>query len=255
MTITTTHMTKATTARPRARRAMIACAGAGALMVGAAAAANADTEVEPPAEFTSAFTTTATPDNVVDADGEPTPGEEGATGTFTFMINSDTETICYDIALTGVTPPYESPARTATHIHEAEAGAAGPPRLAFPNPTGPNGEETGDVLTSTGCMQGPFTTGIEDDEGEDTGAGFSLTQIEEDPSAFFGDTHTSQFTAGAVRGQLQQIPVGGVETGFGGTAMANADTGMSTALLAGAGIAGVGAIALTSAVVVRRQRG
>lgn len=257
--MTTLHLTSnptppKTPRSQRARRALLACAGAGALAIGAASTAAADTEVEPPAEFTSAFTVMATPDMVIDSEGEPAPGEEGAVGAFTYMINSDEEIICYELELTGVTPPYESPARTATHIHEAPAGEAGPPRLAFPNPTGPDGEESGDVLTSSGCMQGPFTTGIEDDNGDDTGSGFSLSEIEDDPGAFFGDTHTADFPAGTVRGQLTQIPIGGVETGFGPTAT-EAGSGVNPALLAGAGIIGAGALALAGAAIVRRQQG
>ncbi|MGQ2940211.1 MAG: CHRD domain-containing protein, partial [Aeromicrobium sp.] len=136
-------------------------AAAGLLLTGPAA--HADTEVDEPSSFTSAFTVMATPGNVVNNDGVAAPGEEGATGTFTFRINSDEEIICYDIRLEGVSGDYESPARTATHIHQADAGQPGPPRIAFPNP-----EPVGDgPRTASGCLQGPFTTGIEND-GVDT---------------------------------------------------------------------------------------
>ncbi|QGK72191.1 CHRD domain-containing protein [Allosaccharopolyspora coralli] len=177
--------------------------------------AHADDEVPEPAEFTSMLTTMATPDMVVNSDDQPSPGEPGASGTFTFRINSDDEIICYDIVLNGVTPPYDSPARTATHIHEAAAGTSGPPRLVFPDP-----EDAGDgTLRSEGCMQGPFTTGLTgDDDVTDTGEGFSLAQLEAAPEQFFADTHTSQFTDGAVRGQLSMVPMGGAETGGGATA-------------------------------------
>jgi len=215
-------------------------AAAGLLVAATAGPAAADTPVPEPDRFTSAFTVMATPDEVIDNDGNAVAGEEGATGTFSFRINSDQEIICYDIRLDGVTPPFESPARTATHIHEAAAGEAGPPRLAFPNPEGDG------TLTSSGCMQGPFTTGIERD-GADTGEGFSLKQIEADPAAFAADTHTSAFAAGAVRGQLSPMPVGGVETGAGGTAA----SGWSSAAVAGAfGAAGLGALGV---VALRRR--
>ena len=127
-------------------------------------------------------------------------------------------------SLEGVTGEYQSPARTATHIHEAEAGSAGPPRLAFPNPTGDDWKRT-----SFGCLQGPFTTGLNGTNGrelshqthlrlskvyyadefslsylEDTGTGFSLTEIEANPSGFFADVHTATYVAGAVRGQLEK---------------------------------------------------
>jgi len=136
-----------------------------------------------------------------------------------------------------------SPARTATHIHQAAQGKAGPPRIAFPNP-----EDAGDgTLRREGCMQGPFTTGIMAG-GADTGAGFTLDQIEADPAAFFTDTHTAKNTAGAVRGQLTAVPMGGVATGAGGTSSSDgtwAPTALGAALLVG--VAGVG-------VVARRRR-
>ena len=174
-----------------------------------------------------------------------TPGEPGASGTFTYMINSDTEVICYDISLTGVTPPYQSPAKTATHIHQGDAGQAGPPRIAFPNPE----DDGSGTLTSSGCLQGPFTTGVVAN-GADTGEGFTLDQIEADPSAFFTDTHTAAFAAGAVRGQLTAIPVGGVETGAGGTSVL-ADDG-STGTVVGL-IGGSALLAAGGALLLRRR--
>lgn len=100
----------------------------------------------------------------------------------------------------GVTGPYESPATTATHIHEAALGQAGPPRIAFPNPEpADSGPEV--VKRSSGCLQGPFTTGIQAN-GQDTGTGFTLAQIEANPAGFFTDSHTAAFVPGVVRAQL-----------------------------------------------------
>lgn len=203
--------------------------------------ASAETEVDRPDSFTSAFTVNATPDAVINPEGESAPGEDGTSGTFTFMINSDEEIICYDITTRGVTPPYQSKAKTATHVHQAVAGKNGPPRLSFPNPEG-DGEER----TSSGCLQGPFTTGLEGEDGNDTGEGFSLKSIESDPSGFSADTHTSAYVPGAVRGQLTEMPVGGVETGLGG---ASADSSPAAAGLAAGLLLAVGA----GAVVVRRR--
>lgn len=101
----------------------------------------------------------------------------------------------------GVTGPYDSPAVTATHIHEATEGQAGPPRIAFPNPEpADSGPEV--VKRSAGCLQGPFTTGI-DADGADTGTGFTLAQIEANPTGFFTDSHTVVSTPGVVRAQLE----------------------------------------------------
>jgi hypothetical protein len=234
---------------PTAKAGLGAATVAAALFAWSTPAGAADDPVDEPAAFTSMYTAMATPDMVVNPDGVPTPGEAGATGTFNYRINSDDEIVCWDITLNGVTPPFESPARTATHIHQAATGAAGPPRLAFPNP-----EDAGDgTLTSSGCMQGPFTTGILDDDGVDTGEGFTLDQIEADPAAFFTDTHTSTFTAGAVRGQLTAVPMGGVATGAGGTAGLGTGTDASSAgAVAGGLITALGA-ATIGIVAIRRR--
>ncbi|MFF0909932.1 CHRD domain-containing protein [Microbacterium enclense] len=232
-------MTKKTYARPLTIGAL---AGAAMLAVGVAPA-HAETEVAEPSEFTSAFTVMATPDQVINNDGVATPGESGATGTFTFRINSDEEIICYDIRLEGVSGDYQSPAKTATHIHEAAVGKQGPPRIAFPNPA-PVGDGP---RTSSGCLQGPFTTGVQAN-GVDTGEGFSLAEIEANPAGFTGDSHTTAFPAGVVRGQLSAIPVGGVDTGAGGSAGGQMD---AVGLTAAAGVVG---LSVATALLLNRRR-
>lgn len=92
---------------------------------------------------------------------------------------------------------YFSPAKTATHVHEAAVGRAGPPRLAFPNPVGTEARKS-----SIGCLTGPFTTGLNGTNGLDTGTGFKVAQIEANPSGFFADAHTNLFPAGVFRGQF-----------------------------------------------------
>ena len=171
-----------------------------ALAMTAPVVAHAATDVAEPAEFTSAFVVTATADQVVSNDGVATPGQEGATGRFEYRVNADEEIICFAIRLTGVTGDYQSPAETATHIHEAATGQPGPPRIAFPNPV----DDGSGVRVSEGCLQGPFTTGVLDAQGVDTGEGFSLAELEANPAGFTSDAHTVDFTAGVVRGQLAQ---------------------------------------------------
>merc|ERR1712071_616419 len=129
-----------------------------------------------PFEFTSTYSVVATPDQVVNSDNEFTGGLEGTKGFY----------------------EYQSAADTSTHIHEAPKGQAGPPRLAFPNPV-PVGD--GKKRISIGCMMGPYETGIVSN-GQDTGAGFTVKQIEDNPSAFFTDVHSSLAVPGAVRAQL-----------------------------------------------------
>ena len=223
----------------------IALGGAAAVgLVMVAPAAHAETEVEEPSSFTSAFTVMATPDQVINTEGVAAPGQPGAAGTFTFRINSDLEIICYDITLNGVSGDYQSPAKTATHIHEAAMGESGPPRIAFPNPA-PVGDGP---RTSSGCLQGPFTTGILAD-GVDTGEGFTLDMIEANAAGFTGDSHTVDYAAGVVRGQLTQVPVGGVDTGAGGAAT----SGGSGATAALAAVGALGLLAAAGAVTHRRR--
>lgn len=123
---------------------------------------------------------------------------QGAKGYYEYGINSKEDYICWNIVLENFRGEYQSAADTATHIHEAPAGQAGPPRLAFPNPV-PVGD--GKKRISIGCMMGPYETGIVSD-GQDTGAGFTVKQIEDNPSAFFTDVHSSLAVPGAVRAQL-----------------------------------------------------
>jgi hypothetical protein len=226
------------------RNTTIGGAAAAALTLLAATPASAETSVPEPDRFTSAFTVMATPDQVLNADGVATPGEPGATGRFDLRLDSASNTICYDITLTGVTGEYKSPAKTATHIHQAAAGKAGPPRIAFPNPV----DAGNGTRTSSGCMQGPFTTGIMSPQNADTGEGFTVAQIEADPSAFAADSHTASFAAGAVRGQLTQVPVGGVDTGAGGSATSGVD---ALPLVAGGTAV---ALAAAGVVLMRRHR-
>lgn len=206
-----------------------------ALTVGTATAQ--DTNVPEPDRFTSAFRVALTPDAVVDAMGAPTPGEAGATGSYELRLNSDEEVVCYDIEVAGVTGPFMSPARTATHVHEGADGVSGPARIVFPNPQG------GSV---SGCLQVPVVAGVPA-TGPDAGAGFSLKQIEANPTDFYADLHTAMRTAGVLRGQFgSAVPVGGVATGAGGAAGPSSTTVLGLVVVAGAALAG-------TAVAVRRR--
>ncbi|GAA5946559.1 hypothetical protein JCM3765_000295 [Sporobolomyces pararoseus] len=152
-------------------------------------------------DFSSTYVAYATPDQVINNNQTAVPGEEGASGVFKYGIVASEEVICYSIAVE-ISGNYSSPAKTATHIHEAPYGRAGPPRIAFPNPTSDSPIDEFGRRTSYGCLKGPFTTGVLAN-GTDTAEGFSLSQIEANPPAFFTDTHTVAFPAGAVRGQLE----------------------------------------------------
>jgi hypothetical protein len=149
-------------------------------------------------DFSSTHFINAVPEEVVNGT-EPTGGLAGASGTFNFGINSASNMICYNITLHNFQGEFDSPATTATHIHEAARGASGPPRISFPNPEPVEGNEG--VRNSAGCMKGPFTTGVMV-EGVDSGEGFHVSMIEANPAAFMADTHSSLALPGAVRGQM-----------------------------------------------------
>ncbi|KAL8817544.1 MAG: hypothetical protein Q9223_003646 [Gallowayella weberi] len=149
-------------------------------------------------KFSSTYHILATPDQVVNGTTNPvfTGGLAGSEATYDFGINADLDLICYSIKLTGFRGEYQSPAKTATHVHEGAKGRNGPPRLAFPNPVGEGNERV-----SVGCLQGPFTTGLLAN-GADTGIGFKVSQIEANPGGFFADVHSSLAVPGAARGQF-----------------------------------------------------
>jgi hypothetical protein len=149
-----------------------------------------------PFTFTSYYEVKATPDQVVNGT-TPTGGLSGSSGLFKIGINSELNLICYNIEIYGFRGEYQSPAATATHIHEAAKGASGPPRVAFPNPV----DVGNGVRRTVGCQQGPFKTGLLAN-GKDTADGFHISQIEKDPKGFFADTHSSLAVPGAVRAQL-----------------------------------------------------
>lgn len=199
--------------------------------------------VAEPARFTSAYTVSATPDAVYDADGQPVPGEPGASGTATLRVNSELDVICWDVTVRGVEGPLEGDL-SGMRIREAPAGFDGPSRLAVPDPEGDTARRTG-----SGCAQGPFVSGVEGPDGEDTGAEFTLADLEANPAAYSWDVRTAAFPQGAIRGQLVRVPVGGLETGLGG---AQPD---AAATVRTVGALGSGAVVLAAAVVlVRRQR-
>ncbi|KAH7154827.1 hypothetical protein B0J13DRAFT_521003 [Dactylonectria estremocensis] len=151
-----------------------------------------------PFEYTSTFNIIATPDQVVGTDNIATGGLANAKGIFNFGLNSKEDVICYNITLLNFRGNYQSLALTSTHIHEGVKGKAGPPRIVFANPVGDDRRRN-----SVGCVKGPFLTGIIAD-GKDTGTGFTVKKIEDNPTNFFADSHSSLAVPGAVRGQLDR---------------------------------------------------
>lgn len=200
------------------------------LMMGIATAATAQstgTEVARPASFTSAFRVDANATQVP-ADDQGNRGNTAATGVWDLQINADQEIICFDITVDGINPPYESPAMTATHIHQGAPGEVGGAKVLFPNP-----EMTSNgTYVAEGCLLEPFND-----------PAFSFATLEAGPIGFYVDTHTSAFPRGDVRGQFSSasLPVGGVATGGGGTALSAEDDGNAAMLAAGLLLAATGA--------------
>lgn len=81
-----------------------------------------------PKYFTSTYVVEATPEQVVNANNTFTGGLPGAESLYKYGINADCDVICYDIAIKGFRGEYQSPALTATHIHQGDVGRNGPPR-------------------------------------------------------------------------------------------------------------------------------
>merc|ERR1712137_712777 len=158
-----------------------------------------------PFDFTSTYEVIAVPEQVVDANNTFTGGLKGARGVYKFGLNSKENVICYNITITGFQGEYQSPAISATHIHEAVKGKAGPPRIAFPNPV--QVTNCKDTRRSIGCIAGTkdgFVTGVVNAAtGKDNGFGFSVKKIEENPAGFFADVHSSKAVPGAIRGQIE----------------------------------------------------
>lgn len=77
----------------------------------------------------------------------------------------------------------------------------GPPRVVFPDPEpADSGPEVDKV--SKGCQTGPFLTGVLNDAGVDQGVGFTLKEIEADPTGYYADIHTEKWVPGVNRGQF-----------------------------------------------------
>jgi hypothetical protein len=131
------------------------------------------------------LTTTLSGQAEVSDDGTPGVGDPDGTGTATIEVLPSAAgpptTLCWAIVVQNVVTP-----AIGAHIHEAPAGENGPVvvPLSAPNLNG----------TSNGC-----TTPVDEEV---------LGRLIDNPAGFYVNVHTTDFPAGAVRGQL--------EGGFGG---------------------------------------
>lgn len=108
---------------------------------------------------------------------EVPPGDPDGSGLATFIIDPERSQLCYAIVVKDITLP-----AILAHIHIAPAGVAGPivVPLAAPDANG----------TSAGCIGG-----IDQQ---------LLRAIKNHPRQYYVNVHTTDFPAGAVRGQLRR---------------------------------------------------
>lgn len=119
------------------------------------------------------FTTTLT-----GAAEVPGPGDPDGSGTATVWLNPGEEQVCWEIQVSDITLP-----AIAAHIHEAPVGVAGPVVVPlFP----PAPDESG---FSSGCISA--------DRAE-------IKEIIQHPEEYYVNVHTTDYPAGALRGQLSK---------------------------------------------------
>src|SRR5947209_5025239 len=104
----------------------------------------------------------------------PGPGDPDGSGTATLTLNQGQGQICFTLTVTNLTLP-----ATAAHIHAAPAGVAGPVVVTLVPP-----DASG---VSSGCVSADPDL---------------IKAIRQDPAAYYVNVHTTDFPAGAARGQL-----------------------------------------------------
>ncbi|MDQ6616727.1 MAG: CHRD domain-containing protein [Actinomycetota bacterium] len=104
-------------------------------------------------------------------------GDLDAKGSSIVFLNAANGQVCYLLRATGLSQP-----PTAAHIHIGDAGTAGP--VVIPLPL------TGGHGVYSGCIHADKTL---------------VQSIIDNPGGFYTNIHTSDFPAGAIRGQLSPI--------------------------------------------------
>jgi len=102
-------------------------------------------------------------------------GDADGSGSALITVNLGQREVCYDLSVSNIVLP-----ATASHIHRAEPGVRGPIVVPLVAP-GSSGE-------SAGCVSEVDRALLED--------------ILTSPESFYVNVHTSDYAAGAVRGQL-----------------------------------------------------
>jgi CHRD domain len=106
------------------------------------------------------------------AAGECSQGDPDGSGLAHITLNAGQATVCWELTVRDIMPA------TASHIHKAPAGRPGPIVVPLSPPTSGS---------SSGCTTASPTL---------------IADIIENPAEYYVNVHTSDFPAGAVRGQL-----------------------------------------------------
>jgi hypothetical protein len=106
----------------------------------------------------------------------PGPGDPDGSGSVSLTINPGQEEVCFEISVTGIMLP-----ATGAHIHIGAPDAFGGVVVPL-TPPGADG-------TSSGCV---------------TDVRADLLAILQDPDNYYVNVHTTDFPAGALRGQLSR---------------------------------------------------
>lgn len=106
----------------------------------------------------------------------PGPGDPDGSGTAVLTINPGQREVCFLITVSGITLP-----AIAAHIHEAPIGVPGPVVVTLVPPAADG--------TAAGCV---------------TADREELIEILHEPEEYYVNVHTTDFPAGAVRGQLSK---------------------------------------------------
>jgi CHRD domain-containing protein len=112
-------------------------------------------------------------DITLTGEAETPAGDPVGNGTATVRLRLGQAQACYKVAAKNL------PASVGAHIHSGAAGTAGPVVIPFATP-GADG-------TASGCAAAPRSL---------------VAAILKDPGSYYVNVHTSEFPAGAIRGQL-----------------------------------------------------
>lgn len=104
----------------------------------------------------------------------PAPGDADGAGTAQIRLRVGQGQICHKLMVSNITLP-----AAAAHIHQGAAGVAGPVVVTLTTPD------------ADGSVEGCATASRE-----------LVKQISKNPAGYYVNVHTSDFPAGAVRGQL-----------------------------------------------------